>query len=26
MREAVTDAHGVATAILDVQSRLLNPV
>jgi GNAT superfamily N-acetyltransferase len=26
MREAVADAHGVATAILDVQSRLLNPV
>ena len=26
MREAVTDAHGVATAILDAQSRLLNPV
>jgi GNAT superfamily N-acetyltransferase len=26
MREAVTDAHGVASAILDVQSRLLNPV
>lgn len=26
MREAVTDAHGVATAILDVQSRLINPV
>ena len=25
MREAVTDAHGVATAILDVQSRLFNP-
>jgi GNAT superfamily N-acetyltransferase len=26
MREAVTDAHSVATAILDAQSRLLNPV
>jgi len=26
MREAVADAHGVASAILDVQSRLLNPV
>ena len=26
MREAAADAHGVATAILDVQSRLLNPV
>lgn len=26
MREAVADAHGVATAILDVQSRLFNPV
>ena len=26
MREAVADAHGVATAILDAQSRLLNPV
>jgi GNAT superfamily N-acetyltransferase len=25
VREAVVDAHGVATAILDVQSRLLNP-
>jgi hypothetical protein len=25
MREAVADAHGVATAILDVQSRLLYP-
>jgi GNAT superfamily N-acetyltransferase len=25
MREAVTDAHGVAAAILDVQSRLFNP-
>ena len=25
MREAVADAHGVATAILDVQSRLFNP-
>ena len=26
MREAAADAHGVATAILDVQSRLFNPV
>jgi len=26
MREAVTDAHGVAAAILDVQSRLFNPI
>ena len=26
MREAVADAHGVATAMLDVQSRLFNPV
>lgn len=26
MREAATDAHSVATAILDVQSRLFNPV
>jgi GNAT superfamily N-acetyltransferase len=26
MREAVADAHGVATAILDVQSRLIDPV
>ena len=26
MREAVVDAHSVASAILDVQSRLLNPV
>jgi GNAT superfamily N-acetyltransferase len=26
MREAVVDAHGVATAILDVQSRLIDPV
>jgi len=25
MREAVVDAHGVATAILDVQSRLIDP-
>jgi GNAT superfamily N-acetyltransferase len=25
MREAVADAHGVATAILEVQSRLFNP-
>jgi len=25
MREAVADAHGVATAILDVQSRLIDP-
>ena len=25
LREAVSDAHGVAAAILDVQSRLLNP-
>ena len=24
-REMVTDAHSVATAVLDVQSRLLNP-
>lgn len=26
MREAVADAHGVTTAILDVQSRLFNPI
>jgi len=26
MREAAADAHSVATAILDVQSRLFNPV
>jgi GNAT superfamily N-acetyltransferase len=26
MREAVADAHGVATAILDVHARLFNPV
>jgi GNAT superfamily N-acetyltransferase len=26
MREAVTDGHSIATAILDVQSRLLKPV
>jgi len=25
VREAVADAHGVANAFLDVQSRLLNP-
>jgi hypothetical protein len=25
MREAVADAHGVATAILDAQSRLIDP-
>jgi hypothetical protein len=25
MREAVVDAHSVATAILDVQSRLIDP-
>ncbi|HJS61602.1 MAG TPA: GNAT family N-acetyltransferase, partial [Pseudolabrys sp.] len=24
-REMITDAHSVATAVLDVQSRLLNP-
>jgi hypothetical protein len=25
IREMVTDAHSVATVVLDVQSRLLNP-
>jgi hypothetical protein len=25
LREAVVDAHGVANAILDVQSRILKP-
>jgi len=25
MREAMTDAHGVTAAVLDVQSRLLKP-
>jgi len=26
LREIVTDGHGFATAVLDVQSRLLKPV